>query len=330
MMHGGLNGKQYSLPSEETKRIVRDYQEQLQLLSGWLFLRHELVEFEVLTAAGCLGIDLHQYSFQISNPSISTSAKRQFAQWQNLLTSSAGGLIRGLKENADRSYSVPVHHVLVSILLGSDPQFMRRVMLLSTTLITLVNACIPLIMARNDFKGMSLWGITYYISAFLLNVSFSFAVLAFVQTAFIDFYRRLQCARALESLIRSTEIDTGVKVSMVKAASFHAHDAEVLAINKILERSSTYKMGDDQTGTNSLIGKRSVEMSSSSDRPSPSARTLSSFSESIAAGVADYGDMLPKLDLRIPSNITAWAICRTTLHNFGSRVRFRLDVTNGN
>ncbi len=163
-------------------------------------------------------------------------------------------------------------------------------------------------------------------------------ILFFISTSFLDSYRRLKCAEMLESFIRMADIDAKVKVRFTGKAQTWSHDAEEFAINKILERSSTFKvnepLSDQMPEDNETSGSIELHPSmSDSVKPSRishvdiySPHNLKGFTGDDATGDV----LVPRLDLTHPENYTAWTICRTTLHNFGARVRFRLDVYNGN
>jgi hypothetical protein len=86
------------------------------------------------------------------------------------------------------------------------------------------------------------------------------------------------------------------------------------------KRNSAGQSAKEETGDSSFSGSGS---GSGSD--------LRSYSSSIKPEGWDISDMhIPRLDLTHNSNYIVWMQCRTILHNFGHRYRFRLDIYNGN
>lgn len=328
MMFGNSDGvRQNGWPTAETIAVVNGYQNQLQLLSGWLSITPELVEYEMLTSAGRVGINVHEYAFQVASPDSGRSEEIQYKRWQRLL-SVPEGPVRGLMRNADGSYSVSVHDACLSLMRDSDPAFIRRVISALILCICLLNAAMPLVVENSQLSKMSNWALVYHVSAFFINFGYSYAALSFVLTAFVDTYRRFKCAEALESLVRVADVDRNVKLRVAADLTSHSHSTEVYTVNKLLERSNTFKV--DISGE-SIVEMRPSHTATTFERNTPAAcDDADVYSPECNNSITkDYSEALPKLNMKCASNYIAWAVCRSQLHAFGSRIRFRLDVNNG-
>lgn len=334
MMYGNSAGvKLHEAPNEKVKKVVAEYQSQLQLLSGWLRISDVLLEYELLTAAGRVGVDVHNYYFYLPNPENGKSEKVQFFRWQKLLSKAQDGQIRGMNSHPDGSYTVSVHHACVAILRKTEPTFIRQVVTTIWFFLSFCNACIPIIAVAydNGLKELSAWAWVYYMTSFFINFGYSFAILSFVLTSFVDTYRRFKSAEYLDSLIRVADVDLNIKLRVGNGAGSQLHESELYTVNRLLERSSTFKfeeaVGDvEMKKSESECGPENADLKKNYNHSDVYAPKSLEFGQDI---IDEFSEIIPKLDMKYASNYVAWAVCRTQLNDFGARIRFRLDVYNG-
>ena len=134
----------------------------------------------------------------------------------------------------------------------------------------------------------------------------------------------------MDSVIRHGEFENSVRVSAFRDENGFSHRVETMAINKLLIKSCKFD-GRDLNGPIN-VPMLDVEMGMRSSSVNAHAVSHSEMF-SPALYFKEYSPeldvMTPKIDMKCPQNHTTWNVCRLILHNFGARVRFRLDIYNG-
>ncbi len=126
-----------------------------------------------------------------------------------------------------------------------------------------------------------------------------------------------------------------MKLSVHEDAVGFSHRVEVFALNKLLTRSSVFGApGGGVPRATEGIGLRSMHDAAERSSSVEAGRVSHSDLFSPVLYLKNYSPeediMLPRLDMTKPCNYTTWAVCRSVLHNFGARTRFRFDIYNGN
>ena len=329
MMYGNSEGRRESgFPSDQKITIVAEYQQQSMILTGWLVLSWHMINYEMLTAAGRLGIDAQDYTFFVPNPENGKSEQNQLLRWQRFLASPHDGHVKGMVINSDGSYSVSVQQTCLVLMQRSEPHVLRRLLTVLSGAVVLLSASIPLFCEHKSLGSLSGWGIVYYATSFLVNIMYSYAALSFILTAFVDTLRRFNCAQMLESMVRMADVDHNIKVRIGTALS-HPHKTEVYAVNKILERSGNFLLDQKLSDGQGSVELQRGNSGNHRDTDTNFKHSDVYFPTKCEGEESTCFDMVPKLDLRYGPNYIAWAICRVQLQNFGTRMRFRLDVING-
>jgi hypothetical protein len=342
-------------PSEKEIAQARKFQSQLQLISGWVQLGEGIVEHELLTAAARLGVNLRDYHFSIASPDDGENESVQFMRWKHLLAVDSpvvNGEVRGLHRQADGTYRVRADRLCVSIVKSTASSGMIDAVRFFIVILAFVNAGIPLWTSRNI--TWSRWRVVFSVVSFYLNLMLSIAIFSFVQAAFMDFYRRLQFANALQALIRPSDINACVNVriktrgtDMLKSIR-HVTSQGALRSGGLGSSSSLLDMAqahepnvgipkspsenslvdeDDDIGFVDIDGMRVSDAKDEAD-------------EIISVASVDrspryYSDgfqcdrQLPRLELQCAENYLSWCITRCILRDFGLRFQFRLLIYNG-
>ena len=358
--------KDLSWPSPDTIATVRMYQDQLQLNSGWNTMRTELLQYEMLVAAARSGIRLEYSYFVIPNPHNGELERLQFERWQLFLcktlamncslTGSSFG--EHFSQMADGSYRVRLHSVATASMLAACQCKGTSNGFLLCVAFAIINTAIPLLMrfcvSHHRFSpGSSAEVVLYYTCTSFLNLFMFVALMSFLYGAVLDVVRRFLLSDVLQHLIRLVDIDLRPKLRMeaVPMDKTEHRQMEKKLIRRALQFSQPLWKGspNDTCGANDveanamdkreylLSREKSQEgyVSKSSQDWSPHYRedvpTRGMYSESLEPFATDVlqDQLVPQLDLTIPSNYTAFLQCRKMLHNFGFRVRFRLDTYTG-
>jgi hypothetical protein len=360
MMRGSLYKEcksGYLAPSPSQKEIlqVRKFQSQLQLISGWVQLGEGVAEHELLTAAARLGVNLRDYHFTIASPDAGENESVQFMRWKYLLAADSpvvNGEVRGLHRQRDGTYRVRADRLCVALVKSTANKGMIAAVRLFIVILAFVNAGIPLWTSRHT--TWSQWLVIFTVVSFYLNLMLSIAIFSFVQASFMDFYRRLQFANALQALIRPSDINASVNVRIKTTGT------DIL--NSIRRVASA---GPGRNGgwgsSSSLPDVNNANTPTNGMHKSPSETSLVEEDDDI--GFVDIDGMrvidaidedheiistasidksqvyycdgfqcdhqLPRLDLQCAENYLSWCVTRCILRDFGLRFQFRLQIYNG-
>lgn len=246
---------------EEIDRVVF-FQNQLQLISGWVELGPKVVEFEVISASARLGINLRDYFIHVPSETKGLNERIQVERWRKLLASVnpvIGGKVKGMIEQPDGSYKIPADHLCVAIARRGTSKLLTNVLRISIFVISLLNAVMPISM---ESRELSTYAKLYYAMSFLNTFLFSVFILSFIHAAYNDFFRRLQYADVLTAMMRYTEFDQRVKLrKRAKEFEMTSHQLESRALNNILERSSIFS---DDVVTGDMMDARNLAQRSRS------------------------------------------------------------------
>jgi hypothetical protein len=252
-------------PTQDEIDRVLYFQSQLQLISGWIELGPKIVEFEVISASARIGINLRDYYIYVPSETRGINERIQLERWKKLLASTnpvINGKVKGLIEQPDGSYKIPADHLCVAVARSSPSKFLTAVLRVAILVISILNASMPIAL---ESRSLSTYAKLYYAMSFLNTFLFSAFILSFIHAAYNDFFRRLQFANLLTSMMRYTEFNQGVRLrNKAKDIEANSHRLEVRALNNILERSSIFY--DDQiVAGDALDARRLAERSRSLD-----------------------------------------------------------------
>jgi hypothetical protein len=320
----------WSFPSPGEIDLVRAYQSQLQLLTGWLFLARDRISFEIVAAATLVGMDASCF-FHVPNYAESKHCNVQFNRWRVFLE--ATEMSTAIEKDAETgAYKVDLMSCCEAILRESNKLYFNGLRYLLLVL-SLVNAAIPLLFVEN-FEKLNRWEIVYHLVSFILNIAMYYAVSAFLWVAVLETLRRNAVSHILGDILRTVDIDTTMKVRLNDVntgTDSRAIYKEKMEVRNVLRRQTTKKQlgqGNGQGGADreDVHDSISVEMSSMTDYGVDNQGLDEGGSESGAVRKVE----LPQLDLTNANNFVMWMHCRTLLNALGRRPRFRLDIYTGN
>jgi hypothetical protein len=350
-------GSGYAMPYPSRKQIdaVNRYQTQLQLISGWNNLTNKMIEHEITGASSRIGFNLKRYYFVLPPATSSRSARLQFMRWKRLLiqrlddgvgkyTVDQQEVPQEMRIQADGSYVIFIDDACAALVMNAKSPRIVSVLRFMIFALSSANASIPILMAPENTSTITK---IFFATSFPLNLILALFILSFLQTAFMDFYRRWLFSYQLAALVRVDESDAGILL--------HTDKKQYSALYKNSFRKSTSMSSKTQPSSSMSMDDREVifdvkEVGSASDRvleawnpcyheqknedqkldsciysefpPIFDAESSHSFED-------EELEMLPRLDMTIPQNYISWLAARTVLRNFGARFLFRLNIYNG-
>jgi hypothetical protein len=338
-------------PTQEEIQMVRNYQVQLQLLSGWLPLGEDRIVYELIAASLLCVSDLNS-SFLIPDPLFSTEHAFQFQLWKQFLernkfplsslkrecvieSESRGG---GGGGDGPGDYQIDLL-TFCNCLMQENRNYFSSLQPL-VVILSFINALIPFLFVIHRFNSLCTSAQIYYLTSGFLNLLFYWACVGFLIAALEDSTRRYFCAEKLAAFIRAIDLDIRLQLrfqshgpshqllecqssklqTLVKQNSFQSSpqaDSQDQQLEQgILKRSLTSFEISSSPVTNQLF----TSFASSSPPSSPS-------SSPCPHSTASPPLTLPALKLaEYPDNVIVWMYARKLLHNFGARIRFRLDT----
>lgn len=353
-------------PSPRQIDAVNRYQGQLQLISGWNNLTNTMIEHEITGASTRVGFNLKRYFFVLAPVSSSRSARLQFLRWKRLLShkfessnevaknhDDEVGTPKGMHLQADGSYNICLDDACAALIADAKSPVIVAILRFMIFAISAMNACIPIVLTTGPTSVLTK---VYFATSFFLNWMLSIFILSFLQTAFMDFYRRWLFSNQLATLIRVDDHDSGIMLhtnekqnSSVYTSSFHR--STFISSSSKTQRSQSSSSSclhkstiDDSKAGAKNAGDRAVEAWSGKDsiveyKSTPLKLDNSVYFEfphnfDLESGSQQFEEgelgILPRLDMTIPQNYVSWLVARTVMRNFGARFLFRLNIYNGN
>jgi hypothetical protein len=344
------------LPTQEEIQMVRDYQIQLQLLSGWLPLRDDRIVYELIAASLLCVSDLSS-SFRIPDPLLSTDHALQFQRWKQFLERNKipiSSLSRKKETNTEAGQASAASATsgdyeldlltFCKCLMQETRNYFTSTQPLVISL-SILNALIPFFFVSRGFNSLCTSSQIYFITSAILNLIFYWACTGFLFAALEDATRRYFCAEKLSFFIRAIDIDARFKLrfqsngpsplmdcqsskllTLVKQRSFQSSPLDSSSSpQNPLSHQFNQEQQMEQGLSCSARPQSSFEISSSS---SPITNQLLSPSlSSPPSSSSKSNECLPVLKLAdYPDNVIVWMYARKLLHNFGARIRFRLDT----
>lgn len=289
-----------SFPTPEQIATARQYQLQLQLLTGWVYIPLDTLQFEILTAGARNGIDLHNTYFYIADPGSSTAAYTQFTRWKILVQGCfpQEQVEKEILVPSDNGYRISLYSVCFALLIRvRDPPISPGTTSLILLFLSLLHASIPFFL-DTTWSNVSGWGRACYALASISESLWYFVILNFVQCAFADAYRRYCISRLLNHMVRNVDIQLGVALRLKAKDSSSKTQIQKDVVRNIIRQASQ---------------KQDVEAATSAD-------------DVFLSDSAASSDEVPKVDMNYAGNIAAWLSVRRTMQEFGNRVKFRLDI----
>mmetsp|Transcript_766 Transcript_766/g.1273 ORF Transcript_766/g.1273 Transcript_766/m.1273 type:complete len:587 (-) Transcript_766:111-1871(-) len=304
----GENWSRY--PTREEVSIVEGYQRQLQLLTGWSVLSEERLVFEVFVASTICG-NQHIDHFHVPDPLSSDFNALQYERWKTLLDK-YGSLSALEKDEKRGGFKVGIIATCLTLMKSvNHPHFSFIPPLLSV--LGLFNGAIPYIFVFDDLYSMSIWGHVYYMSACVINVALYITVSLFMYTALVDIDRRREVSDFLGEMVRLVDLDMRVKLRMDAHDEIQSGVRERQVVRNVLREQDTIRL----TVVDEEIG---LELSNSKKY---------NQDQNILGNLNNGSVVVPQLAETHADNFLAWMYCRTLLHAFGHRLRFRLDIYTG-
>jgi hypothetical protein len=323
------------LPTPEEIQTVGEYQRQLQLLSGWFPIDEDRIVYEMI-ASSLLCVSDITASFQIPDPLLSTDNSLQFERWKQFLERNKFpvSLLKREVVNGQQIYTLDLL-TFCNCLMRENRNYLTGFQRVTISL-SLLNAFIPYFFIFDSYSSLCLASKIYYFASGVLNLVFYWAASGFLLAALEDSIRRYYSAEKLSTFIRAIDIDPRFQLRFQSTDQFFRLSHQYSKLQMAIKQSSNFNlnttepilpMTQQQVQNNSPESSvPSFEMSSQS---SPTSNPLFSLPTD-----GSFNDMIPKeyktlpiLKLAdYPKNIIVWMYARKLLHNFGARIRFRLDT----
>jgi hypothetical protein len=254
------------------------------------------------------------------------------------------GIPQGMRLRADGSYTIFIDDACAALIADAKSPRIVSILRFLILAISAANASIPILLAPEHTSTATK---IFFATSFFLNFMLSLFILSFLQTAFIDFYRRLLFSNQLAALVRVDESDAGILL--------HTDKKQYSALYRNSYRRSKSMSSKNQQSPSITASDRDVEfdvkdIGSSNDRVVEAwnpdsqgqdikeskldSRMYSEFPHNMELDSShpfedEELEMLPRLDMTIPQNYVSWLAARTVLRNFGARFLFRLNIYNG-
>lgn len=348
----------FKLPTQEEIDTVLEYQVQLQLLTGWLPINNYRIVYEFVAASLICVADINS-SFIIPDPSTSTENELQFQRWKNLLNRNE--LIENLKKDNERNVYKLDLLTFCNCIMRENRNCLTGLAPIMVIL-SFVNAIIPFLFVIDTFSTLHIYAQVYYISSGLISVIFYWAICSFLLAALEDSTRRYLCSETLSHFIRAIDVDSKFKFRFHTTDQTHKLlRCESSQLQQAINESNQFRLSVSETSftssspkfrkhssfeiqspttcvpipQNPLLNTNSLfsSLTTSTLQSPTSTSQLQSQSSSIPTnnGITTYMDIscrtIPILNLTdYPDNIIVWIYARKLLHNFGTRIRFRLDT----
>lgn len=265
-------------------------------------------------------------------------------------------------QTPDGSYRVGLHSVAMSAMLAATSCEHGTSASILNVSAAVINALIPLVMrygrigCDDPTPGSSLEVVLFYFCATFLNLIYFVALLTFLNGAILDVVRRFLVMDVMQHLIRQVDIDLRPKLRIQAvpndptphretekkllrhALLFSDWPPSSASVNSKVQYASSEGEPDSSIDHEVGVDRKIEDLTSkllrsshTDDKRGGEPDTLRMYSESLEPfSLEALGDLhIPQLDLSIPTNYTAFVQCRKVLHNFGFRIRFRLDTYTG-
>jgi hypothetical protein len=311
----------YAYPSREQQAQLRDYQVQLQLVTGWIDFRSNRLRYEIEAAGDSSNIDVNARFFKVPSETLGPLHKLQYERWLHFLQVDNLG-----KKGPDGFYRVSLFDCCTHVVRVAEKKCATRQALLIIPVLSLLNVAIAVFLSDQDFNNISALGIVYNVTASFLSL-FYFAVLElFMFIAFLDYYRRYHYAMLLSRLARVLDAET--RVCVTTSRKKHLRSLKVRGNSKNSVRhftKSTYFCAQsfEESETTSPTGEScpfARDTALTTEEKNLKALEDSEHNIDISTSVE------PKIDLLIPSNYIAWLNCKQVFLRFGKRTEFRLRI----
>jgi hypothetical protein len=325
------------LPTSEEIQTVSEYQRQLQLLSGWVSIDEDRIVYEMI-ASSLLCVSDITASFIIPDPLLSTDNSLQYQRWMQFLERNKfpASLLKREVLNDQQIYKLDLL-TFCNCLMRENRNYLTGLQPI-TIFLSLLNALIPYLFIFNTFSSLCLATKIYYVASGILNLVFYWVASGFLFAALEDSVRRYYSAEKLSTFIRAIDIDPRLKLRFQAtnrfSELFHCESSKLQdAINQSTNfRFSTaepilpitHQQAQKQSSEGSV---QSFEISSPSSPISNPLFSSPNDQQSFQDETPSECKTLPVLKLAdYPKNIIVWMYARKLLHNFGARIRFRLDT----
>lgn len=325
------------LPTAEEIKTVNEYQRQLQLLSGWLPIDEDRIVYELI-ASSLLCVSDISASFMIPDPLLSADNSLQFERWKQFLERNKfpSSLLKKEVVNEQHLYKLDLL-TFCNCLMRENRNYLTSLQPVAFFL-SLLNAFIPYFFIFDNYSSLSLSSKIYYVSSGILNLVFYWVATGFLFAALEDSIRRYCGAEKLATLIRAIDIDPRYQLQSQSPEDFKSFfQSQYSQLQTVMSHSTSsirisapvFQISQsDQFHRTTSFGVSSnstVEMSSVT---SPVTSTVSTDGCQNSEFHCPLGSKrLPALILaEYPDNVIVWMYARKLLHNFGARVRFRLDT----
>jgi hypothetical protein len=273
-------------------------------------------------------------SFIIPDPLLSTDNSLQYQRWMQFLERNKfpASLLKREVLNDQQIYKLDLL-TFCNCLMRENRNYLTGLQPI-TIFLSLLNALIPYLFIFNTFSSLCLATKIYYVASGILNLVFYWVASGFLFAALEDSVRRYYSAEKLSTFIRAIDIDPRLQLRFQSPEDFKLffrsqysqlqsvmnHSASSIRISapifqfpEVPQFSQTVSCG---VSTNSTVEMTSVTSPVTSSTVSSDELHCTLSSTNLPALIlADY-----------PDNVIVWMYARKLLHNFGGRVRFRLDT----
>ena len=331
----------WKLPTSEEIQTVTDYQRQLQLLSGWLPLDEDRIVYELI-ASSLLCVSDITSSFTIPDPLLSADDSLQFERWKQFLERNkfSVSLLKREVVNEQQVYQLDLL-TFCNCLMRENRNYMTGLQHLVIPL-SFLNAFIPYFFIFETYSSLCLASKIYYISSGILNLVFYWTGSGFMIAALEDSARRYFCSEKLSLFIRAVDFNSKFQLRFQSTNNFLSlFQGDSSKLRDAINQSTNFRLSTTDPILPLTPLTREAQQQSSdgsfhsfeiSSQPSPFSDPHFDLppDRSFNEERLHESKTLPMLKLDdYPKNILLWMYARKLLHNFGARIRFRLDTYGG-
>lgn len=323
------------LPTDEEIRVVDNYQKQLQLLTGWLPINDERITYELIAASLLCVADMSA-SFKIPDPLLTADNSLQFQRWKRFLERNnfPTSALKKQVVNDESFYELDLL-TFCNCVMRENRHYLTNLQPV-TVILSIINACIPYFFILHKYSSLCVYSKIYYVTSGILNFIFYWATSSFMLSALEDSARRYFCAEKLATFIRAIDIDPRFQLRFKSDEYYDLFHTQSCKLQSVMRKSNSFRLSVaepilpiSQQPTQQSTSPSDTRVSSF-ELVSPSSPTMNP----LYPPVSEYKDesqsnssSLPAIRIAdYPENIIVWMYARKLLHNFGARIRFRLDT----
>lgn len=346
------------------EELIEEYQNQLQLVTGWLAVFPPFVEYEVDSSCRRMDVDLKNNKIIMADPSKSDENKEQLCAWHEFLKHDAyierkerikrkaqkkkereafaagkslnsaenPSLHAELSSNNDEGDQMVISALDVCksiIYYATNLKYHRWYSMQLVRFIAVVHASTAFMTSRDSNSDWTIWTSIFVATSFIVDVAFFNQVVWFFYVTIFDMARQYRIARILQKMIRTThlELQTTVRLGNISGSAAANAQKAAVQLEELVKQSNKAFLNRLSIFRENDKPARpaSVQVTTNPMTAKATEKKIYDFSDQTKERVAEIIPV-PRLSLDSADNVYSWLYIRLVLQDFGYRVRFRLNV----